>query len=92
VGRQQSAHYLEVGTLILIPVTSEMPDPPSPVRPLIAPTAANGLRQISEAMTALPIAVRRARILQHVGTLDARDLAPVEQALPLILGIEGRTT
>ena len=88
----QSAGYLDVGTLILIPLTSEIADPPSPLRPSLAPNADNGLQGVSEAMTNLPIAVRSDKIHQHIGTLAPADIARIEQALVMILGIEGRAT
>lgn len=88
----QSAVYLDIGTLILIPLTSEAANPPSPLRPSFAPDADNGLRQISEAMANLPIAIRSDKIHQHIGTLAPADVARIEHALVLILGIEGRAT
>lgn len=88
----QSTGYLEIGTLIVIPLTSEAAIPPSPLRPSIAPDDGNGLRETSEAMANLPIAIRSDRIHRHIGTLAPPDIARIEQALVLILGIEGRAT
>lgn len=88
----QSTGYLDIGTLILIPLTTDAADPPSPLRPSIAPDPINGLREISEAMTNLPIAIRSNKIHQHIGVLAQADIARIEQALVLILGIEGRAT
>ena len=88
----QAAGYLDIGTLILIPLTSELANPPSPLRPSIAPNADNGLRDVSEAMTNLPIAIRSDKIHQQIGTLARVDIGRIEQALVLILGIEGRAT
>ena len=88
----QAAGYLDIGTLILLPLTSETATPPSPLRPSIAPDAINGLREISEVMANLPIAIRSEKIHQHIGTLAPPDIARIEQALVLVLGIEGRVT
>ncbi len=88
----QSAEYLDIGRLILIPLTSEAAEPRSLVRPSITPSLENGLRDVSEAMVNLPLAIRSEKIHQHIGTLAPADLARVEQALVLILGIEGRAT
>ena len=88
----QSDAYLQLSTIIVVPLTTSLSDPPWPLRPLIAPDADNGLRELSEAMVTVPMAVHSRKIHQQIGTLAPGDVARIEQALVLILGVEGRVT
>ena len=71
----QAGEYLAIGTLILIPSTSDASDPPSLVRPSIAPSSDNGLQEVSEAMVNLPLAIRSEKIHQH-SALSPRATSP----------------
>ncbi len=85
----QSNDYLALTTLILLPTTSDLADPPSLLRVRLEPDAANGLKEISEVMTDIPVTVRLGKVHQHIGAIGEADMARVEQALLLVLGDAG---
>jgi mRNA interferase MazF len=85
----QSDDYAVLTTQILMPTTSDLAEPPSLLRVRIEPTKTNGLREISDVMTDIPITVRVGKIHKHVGQVSAADLLRVEQALALVLGFAG---
>lgn len=82
----QSDDYSALTTLILLPVTSILADPPSLVRVRLEPSEANGLRALSDVMTDIPVTIRVGKVNQHIGALSREDMARVEQALLLVLG------
>ena len=81
--------YALLPTSILLPITTELADPPSPLRVAWVPDAANGLFQSSEVMTDIPVTTRADRVHQHIGRLAQADIARVERALGLVLGFAG---
>ncbi len=85
----QSDDYAVLPTQVLLPTTSELAEPPSRLRVRIKPTEANGLREVSDVMTDIPVTVRANKVHQHIGHLDREDMARVEQALALVLGFAG---
>ena len=72
-----------------MPITSDLSDPPSLLRVRIDPDEANGLREVSEVMTDIPVTTRRDKVHQHTGTLSAEDMERVEDAMLLVLGFAG---
>ena len=88
----QSDPCLGLTTIIAIPLTTRLSNLPWSLRPTIVPDEDNGLLEVSEAMVNVPMAVHSHKIHQHIGTLAPADIARIEQALVLILGIEGRAT
>ena len=85
----QADAYAILPTLILLPISSELADPPSRLRVPLKPGEANGLRKKCEVSAELPVTVRIDRVHQHIGQLDSEDLLRVEQALGLVLGFAG---
>ena len=85
----QADEYLSLSTLILLPITSDLSDPPSLLRVRIDPNEANGLREVSEVMTDIPVTTRPDKVHQHTGTLSAEDMERVEDAMLLVLGFAG---
>lgn len=81
--------YAVLPTAILLPITTELADPPSALRVALMPDAANGLFQPSEVMTDIPVTTRADRVHQHIGHLAQADIARVERALALVLGFAG---
>ena len=85
----QSDDYLSLPTLILLPITFDLSDPPSLLRIRIEPDEANGLRDVSEVMTDIPVTTRPDKVHKHVGLLSAQDMERVEDAMLLVLGFAG---
>ena len=85
----QADIYLVLPTLILLPITTDLADPPSLLRVRLDPDGTNGLRETSEVMTDIPFTTRPAKVHQHVGTLAPTDLERVEEASRLVLGFAG---
>jgi mRNA interferase MazF len=82
----QADAYLSLTTLILLPITSDLSDPPSLLRVRIEPDEANGLQKLSEVMTDIPYTTRPDKVHQHAGTLSPDDIERVEDAMLLVLG------
>jgi mRNA interferase MazF len=59
-------------------------------RPVIQPSAANGLRLRSQVMTDKISAVRRDRVRRVIGSLDAKSNKMLNSALLLVLGLARR--
>jgi mRNA interferase MazF len=85
----QSGDYLILPTLILLPITTELADPPSRLRIRLMPDADNGLREVSDVMTDIPVTTRHDKVHQHIGALSDEDMARVEQGVALVLGFAG---
>jgi mRNA interferase MazF len=73
-------------TVLICPMSSEIAATPK-LRPIIDPTAANGLRIRSQIMTDKVTALRRDRIRRVVGRLDAAVLDELDRALLIVLGL-----
>jgi mRNA interferase MazF len=56
-------------------------------RVTIDPSERNGLRVKSQPMADKPVTIRRERIGRHVGHLDDKDIARVNIALALVMGL-----
>jgi mRNA interferase MazF len=76
----------ETSTILVCPLTSDLTDN-LPIRPLIDPTAENGLRIRSQVMTDKLSAIRRDRIRATIGALDAAATESVDRALMVVLGL-----
>lgn len=85
----QADEYLSLSTLILLPITSDLSDPPSLLRVRIDPDDANGLREVSEVMTDIPVTTRPDKVHKHAGMLSSEDMERVEDAMLLVLGFAG---
>ncbi len=76
-------------TVVICPMSSET-DATDAFRPVMQPSAENGLRTSSMVMTDKIIAVRRERLRQVIGRLAAADLEELDLALELVLGLAPR--
>lgn len=74
------------GSVVICQMTSEIVDAPD-FRVSVEPSAANGLRTRSQVMADKPVTVRRERIGQIIGRLDAADIARLNIALAFVLGL-----
>ena len=82
----QSDLLIDIKSVITCGLTSSG-DSALHVRPRIAPDAENGLQETSEVMTDKIMAVSRAKLGKRMGTLSGNDMARIEQALVLVLGL-----
>ncbi|MEY4271067.1 MAG: hypothetical protein RLZZ58_2283 [Pseudomonadota bacterium] len=84
----QADAYSDLPYVIVIMLTSDCANLPR-TRPHVAPDEQNGLRQPSDLMADIPVAVRRDKIGAVIGTLASDDLARCEAALLVVLGFAG---
>ncbi len=75
-------------SLLVCLLTTELVDAPL-FRLTIAPSPANGLREISQIMTDKLLALPRDRIRDRIGVADDEMLLALNRALALILGLAG---
>jgi mRNA interferase MazF len=73
-------------TIIACPITSELTER-LPIRPIVEPDDANGLRIRSQIMADRILAVPRERVRQVIGRLDGQTRERLDQALLLALGL-----
>ena len=73
-------------SVTLLPVTSTLLDAPL-LRITVAPSADNGLQRPSQVMVDKAMTVRRDKVGQVIGRLDADTLVEVERCLAVFLGI-----
>jgi mRNA interferase MazF len=76
----------KTNSVIICPMSSDLFDP-SLLRPVIDPSAHNGLRHPSQIMTDKVMALARSRIRRVVGTLDKADRERLDRALLVVLGL-----
>lgn len=77
--------YAELDTVVVIPFTSVVGD--GNLRLRFTPDAGNGLGQPSDLMIDIPVTVRRDKIGQICGKVSAADLARVDRAMLIFLGL-----
>lgn len=85
----QADAYLSLSTLILLPITSDLSDPPSLLRVRIEPDEINGLQKVSEVLTDIPFTTRPDKVHKHAGNLSSDDMERVEDAMLVVLGFAG---
>jgi mRNA interferase MazF len=85
----QADDYAALTTLVMLPITTDLADPPSRLRVALVPDEGNGLRKSSEVTADLPVTARVNKVHQHIGSLAREDMLRVEQALALLLGFAG---
>jgi mRNA interferase MazF len=73
-------------SVLVCQMTSEIVEAPD-FRVIIDPSERNGLRTRSQIMADKPMTVRRARIAQSIGRLDDRDIARLNVALAVVMGL-----
>ncbi|MGD9878752.1 MAG: type II toxin-antitoxin system PemK/MazF family toxin [Reyranella sp.] len=69
-------------TISVLPITSTILPAPL-VRITVEPTAANGLRNVSQIMTDKVVSVRRERLGARIGILDRETMARIGRSLAL---------
>lgn len=75
-------------TVLACPLSSDVQINPNPrLRPVIEPTASNGLRIRSQVMTDKLFAQRRERIRRVIGTIDPDTRIRLDSALLIVLGL-----
>lgn len=74
-------------TLIVLGFTTEI-EQATQWRPIIEPTAGNGLRRRSAVMADAPILAPRSKVDRVIGRLSPEDMKEVEIALMLVLGLD----
>ena len=85
----QSNHFPDHPSVVILPFTSHL-DTHASLRVPIHPTPANGLRQLSWLMIDKPHTVDRDKIPEVIGSLASGQLAEIDRALTLFLGIGDR--
>ena len=83
---QTDAFPAEHASVIVCQMTSELVEAPE-FRVTVQPSAGNGLRTASQIMADKPVTIRRERIGQRIGRLDATDVARLNVAMAFVLGL-----
>ena len=84
----QSDDYRDTVSVAICPITTDETGAPG-LREPIEPTQGNGLRQPSQIMIDKITALPRGRLGRRVGALSSDDLARVDRALLVFLGLAG---
>lgn len=79
------------GSVVICQMTSEIVAAPD-FRVTVEPSKSNGLLVRSQVMADKPVTVRRARIRQTVGRLDADEIGRINVALAFVLGLADKRT
>ena len=82
----QTDAHADLDTVIVALITSELEDAPIS-RPLVQPDAHNKLHLPSHVMIDIVVTAHRDKIGYVIGRLSAPDMAQVQQALLVILGL-----
>lgn len=83
---QSDALPTALGSIILCPLTSDLSERPE-LRITVDPRPENGLQVRSQIMADKPITVRHDRIGKRIGSLRAEEVALLNGALALALGL-----
>jgi mRNA interferase MazF len=76
----------DFSTIFVCPTTTDIQDD-FPLRPLIDPSPANGLRLRSQIMTDKMAAIRREQIRSLIGHLDDGTAEALDRSLMVVLGL-----
>jgi mRNA interferase MazF len=76
----------DTSSVLVCPMSSDLTEFRR-TRPVIAPSAGNGLRLPSQVMTEKLVPLRRDRIRRVIGALDADSTETLNSALLLVLGL-----
>lgn len=82
----QSDDFSEVPSLAVLPLTTEWRDLPT-IRIAVEPNPENGLLESSQVMVDKITAVALERVASQIGRLSPEDMAAVNRALAIFLGI-----
>jgi mRNA interferase MazF len=83
---QTNAFPAEHASVVVCQMTSELVEAPD-FRVTIEPNSSNGLRSKSQVMIDKPVTIRRERIGQRIGRLDAVDIANLNVAIAFVMGL-----
>ena len=83
---QSDAFPEQHASVVVCQMTSALEDA-THFRVTIEPSAANGLRELSQIMADKPVTIRRARLGQRLGRLDGSDISRLNRALAFVLGL-----
>lgn len=73
-------------SVIICQMTSQRVDTPD-FRITIEPSPENGLRETSQVMVDKPVTIRRDRVGQVIGRLNAAQMAQINVAIALVMGL-----
>jgi mRNA interferase MazF len=73
-------------TVVVCPITSEL-TPRLPIRPIIEPSALNGLHTRSQIMTDKPFSLPRERVRRVLGRLESDTNDALDRALLTVFGL-----
>lgn len=82
----QADPFGEHATITVLPVTSTLVDAPL-LRVTVQPCADNGLQKPSQVMVDKAVTVKRDKLGQAVGRIDADAMLEIERCLAIFLGI-----
>jgi mRNA interferase MazF len=82
----QANQFDEHTTVTVLPVTSALVAAPL-IRITVQPTGANGLLKPSQIMVDKAVTIRRDKVGQAIGRIDANVMVEVERCLAVFLGI-----
>lgn len=82
----QSDIYLDTPSVLIVPLSSDLTELAG-LRPVIEPDSHNRLRLPSMAMVNVVAAVPRGRIGGVVGAMTAADMARIDVALMIVMGL-----
>jgi mRNA interferase MazF len=82
----QSDYFETHPSVTVLPITSDLRDTPL-FRISMQPTAANGLRAVSQVMTDKAMTVTRDKVGETIGRIEPETLVEVDRSLALFLGI-----
>lgn len=82
----QADQFEEHATITILPVSSTLVDAPL-FRILIEPSKENGLQKISQVMVDKAMTVKREKLGQAFGRIDAATMVEIERCLAVFLGI-----
>ena len=82
----QANHFAEHASVTVLPVTSTLVAAPL-LRVTVQPSADNGLEKPSQVMVDKAMTVKRDKIGQAIGRVDANALVEIERCLAVFLGI-----
>lgn len=82
----QADPFNALSSITVLPVTSTLVDAPL-LRVTVEPTPENGLHKRSQVMVDKIVTVRRDKIGQVIGRIDATTLTTIERCLAVFLGI-----
>jgi mRNA interferase MazF len=84
----QADHFAELGSVVILPLTSNMIDAPL-LRLPVTPSPDNGLSGPSQIMLDKPMTVKNDKIGAPFGHLDDTTMISVNRSLALFLGLAG---